>query len=94
MSLSVVPLHPELACADIVKALRNIADDVEAGRYDFEPNMAVVVLGMDHQRQDRDGISIRYAWQTHGLGKNATYMAAKGLLASALGSFDGGSDAD
>ncbi len=90
--MEVVPLHPELACADLVKALRNIADDIESGAYEFEPNIAVVVLGMEHQRRDADGISVKQAWQTHGLGEKAGYFVTKGLLAAALSDFDGGQD--
>lgn len=35
--MKVVELHPHHECEDIVQGLRNIADDIEQGNYDFDP---------------------------------------------------------
>lgn len=86
--MQVVELRPKLDSEDIAKALRNIADDVEAGNYDFDPTMAVVVLGTESERKDREGCTLNYNWQTHGLGK-CGFFAAKGLLAVAAAKFEG-----
>jgi len=85
--MQIVQLHPKPDCHDIATALRNIADDIEAGAYRFAPDMAVVVLGRESERQWRDDISVGYDWQTHGLGK-CGFFAAKGLLTVAAASFD------
>lgn len=87
--MKVVPLHPALPCADLVAALRNIADEIESGNYDFAPDIAVVVLAAESQRRDAEGIVSTYDWQTHGLGEKASVFATRGVLASALSSFDG-----
>lgn len=89
--MNIVPLHKEHDCENLAVTLRNIADDIEAGNYDFEPTIAVVVLGMESQRRDADGIAVRYQWQTHGLGEKAGFFVTRGLLASALQDFDGSS---
>ncbi len=87
--MNVVEMRPDLECEELAKALRNIADEIEAGTYEFRPSMAVVVLAEESQRGDRDGISVNFNWQTHGLGKGAGYFAAKGILAAAISAFDG-----
>lgn len=89
--MNVVELPLARDCHDIATTLRNIADDIEAGAYDFDPDMAVVVLGRDNERMTTDGPVLSFNWQTHGLGK-CGYFAAKGLLASAINSFDGGEE--
>ena len=87
--MKVVPLHPRLACEEIVNALRNIADDIEAGSYDFDPNLAVLVLAQESQRRDGGGFVVSYNWQTHGIGEKATIFTTRGILASAVARFDG-----
>ncbi len=86
--MEVVELRPKLDCEDVVKALRNVADDLEAGRYDFDPTIAVLVLGREGTRRDRDGIVDSYQYQSHGFGQ-CSFFASKGLLASALNDFEG-----
>lgn len=86
--MKIVPLKQEHDCENIAVALRNIAADIESGAYDFDPSLAIVVLGRESVRSDRTGIVDSYQWQSHGLGK-ATFFASKGLLASALNEFDG-----
>ena len=87
MSAELVELRPKLDCEDVVKALRNVADDLEAGRYDFDPTLAVLVLGREATRRDRDAIVDSYQFQSHGFGQ-CSFFASKGLLASALGKFE------
>ena len=87
--MKIVELHPALDCNNIATALRNIADDIESGAYDFDPSIAVLVIGDDTERTTRDGPVLNFNWQTHGLGK-AGFFASKGLLACAMASFDGG----
>lgn len=89
--MNVVELRPNHNCLDIVKGLRAIADDIEAGAYGFEPELAAIVLGFDQQKLERDGVAVRYGWQTHGLGEKATAFTTRGLLASALNDFNGDS---
>ncbi len=84
----VVTLHPPMVCVDVVAAMRAIADDIEAGRYEFEPTMAVVVIGCETERRVSDGMTLNFNWQTHGLGKTS-FFAAKGLLACATAKFEG-----
>lgn len=85
--MNVVELQPNHDCYDLAKALRNVADDIEAGNYNFDPTLAVLVLGRETERRDRDGVSVSTDWQTHGLGK-CGQLAARGLLACALSRFD------
>ncbi len=87
--MNLVELHPRLDCYDIAKALRNIADDIDQGSYEFDPTIAVVVLGRESERRTIDGPAVGYNWQTHGLGE-CGYFAAKGLLASAMTKFECG----
>lgn len=89
--MNVVELRPSLDCDEIVKGLRNIAHEIEAGAYNFAPTQVVVVLGRETEHRDRNGISSSYEWQTHGLGKTSVF-AGKGLLAAALTSFEGGGE--
>ena len=90
--IKVVELRPKLDCNDIAKCLRNIADEIESGEYDFDPTMAVLVVGRESSKQDRDGMIMGYNWMTHGLGKLG-YFSGKGLLACAVRDFCGeGSD--
>lgn len=86
--VEIVQLRPALGCDDIVQGLRTIADDIEAGAYDFAPTQVVVVMGRETEHRDREGISSSYQWQTRGLGKTSVF-AGKGLLAAALSSFEG-----
>lgn len=90
--MKVVDIYPRLACEDIVKALRNIADDLEAGSYRFDPAFAVLVLARESQHRDSEGLRASYNWQTHGLGEKATVFATRGILISAASSFDGSSE--
>jgi hypothetical protein len=87
--MNVIELPLARDCHNIATALRNIADDIEAGAYDFDPEMAVVVLGRDSERMTTDGPVLSFNWQTHGLGKSG-FFAAKGLLAAAISDFSGG----
>ena len=88
--MNVVPLHREVDAFDLAKALRNIADEIEKGEYQPAPTMAVVVLAHDSQRREASGDVIdSFGWQTHGLGKGCSVFTAKGILAAAMGAFDG-----
>lgn len=87
--MNVVELKPQLDCEEISTALRAIADDIEAGAYDFDPTTAVVVLGREVERKDRNGITLNFDWQTHGLGKSG-FFVTKGLLACAISKMEGG----
>lgn len=89
--MQVVPLHPKMDCEGIATALRNIADQIEAGNYDFDPTLAVLVLGRESERKDIGGITMGFNWQTHGLGK-CGFFAAKGLLGVALARFETGGE--
>lgn len=89
--MKIVELKPKLDCHDIAKGLRNIADDIEGGKYAFDPTLAVVVLGVESEKRDRDGITASFNWQTHGLG-DACYFAIKGLLGCSLSRFELGGE--
>lgn len=84
----IVELRPKLDCENIAAALRNVADDIEAGAYAFDPTLAVLVLGRETERRDREGVRLNYNWQTHGFGKTS-FFASKGLLAAAAAKFEG-----
>ena len=86
--MNVVELRPERDAENIAKALRNIADDIEAGAYDFDPLTAVVVLAREDASVGRETETQTYRWQTHGLGK-CSIFAARGILATAANRFDG-----
>lgn len=88
MTAKLVELHPKLDANDLVRGLRNIADDIESGKIE-DATMIAVVVGGETQRRDREGVTCNFWWQTHGLGEKATVFATKGLLASALNKFDG-----
>ena len=89
--MQVVPLHRDMDCNNIATALRNIADQIEAGDYEFAPDMAVLVVAQESDRKTLDGHILNYNWQSHGLGK-CGYFASKGLLAAALARFECGGD--
>lgn len=90
--MQVVELHPRHPCEDLVQGLRNIADEIEAGSFEFDPNIAVILLAMESQSRDGHGFNQSYQWQTHALGERASYFTVKGLMGSALANFDGESD--
>lgn len=84
--MKVLNFPSEHPCENIVRALRNIADDIENNEYGFEPTLAVLVLGRESQQRELGGFSISFDHQTHGLG-DATVFSARGLLASAVAQF-------
>ena len=90
--MKVIQLHPHMDAGDVSKALRNIADDIDAGRYDFAPNLAAVVLARETTRRTQDSEDCAYQWQTHGLGLGATVFRVRGLLSTAATQFDGSSE--
>ncbi len=90
--MKVVELKPVPDAFGVAKALRNIADEIEAGSYSFDPSMAVVVLATETNRHDREGITVNYNWQTHGLGEKCSFFTAKGILAAASAKFECGGD--
>ncbi len=85
MNIVSLPLRHD--CHDMAAVLRNIADDIENGAYDFAPTMGVLVIGTETERATKDGPVVSFNWQTHGLG-NCGHFAAKGLLACAVNSFE------
>lgn len=90
--MKVVELKPKPDMFEVATALRNIADEIEAGAYDFDPTLAVVVLATESQRHDRLGVSVEFDWQTHGIGEKCGFFTAKGLLGCALARFDQGGE--
>ena len=92
MTMNIVELKPVPDAYGLSKALRNIADDIEAGDYSFDPSIAVLVLATETSRTDREGISVNYNWQTHGLGEKCGFFVARGILASALSKFESGGE--
>lgn len=86
--MKVVELKSKPDMFEVATALRNIADEIEAGAYDFDPTLAVVVLATETTRHDRLGVSVNFDWQTHGIGEKCGYFTAKGLLGCALTRFD------
>jgi hypothetical protein len=88
--MKVVELHPARDADDVVKALRNIADDIERGEYRFVPSGAVVILATEEERRLRTDTLYSWDWQTHGIGKLAEHgFSARGIMASALAAWDG-----
>lgn len=87
--MNIVELRSQHDADDVVKALRNIADDIEAGEYDFAPNMAVLVLARETVSRERDGLRVGFGWRTHGLGEKCTVFTARGILQSAACSSEG-----
>jgi hypothetical protein len=88
--MEVVPISAPHTCDDLVKGLRTLADDIEAGKIDLDtqPNLAVVVLGYETARRDRDGTLYRCGHTIHGFGEKCTVLTARGLLATALADRD------
>lgn len=82
--MKVVELFPKMECEDIAKALRNIADDIDAGAYGFDPDAAVLVLTAEKQERIEDGFSTNFAIDTFSLGKAVGNFYTKGILASAM----------
>lgn len=91
--MEVVELHPKQDADDIVAALRNIADEIERGDYEFTPTIAVVVFAAEHIRKTREGSSGQTAWATHCLGENASEFMARGVLTTAANRFDSADEA-
>ncbi|MEW4469020.1 hypothetical protein AB1K62_14430 [Parasphingorhabdus sp. JC815] len=87
-TMRVVPLHPRRDKDDLATALRNIADEIEAGDYDFDPSMAVVVLADERAQRGPDGDMITYNLQTHGIGARCSYFTSKGIMAAALTEYE------
>lgn len=90
--MNIVELKPKHDAFEVATALRNIADEIEAGAYDFHPTLAVVVLATEETKHDRAGVTVSFDWQTHGLGEKCGYFTAKGLLGCALSRFDLGGE--
>lgn len=84
VKMEVVPLRKKASAGDIPKTLRQIAYDIENGVYDFEPDLAVLVVGRETVTKERDGGQIQnFEWTTHGLGE-VSFFKTQGLLAAAL----------
>ena len=87
MAGNIVQLLQERPAAnDVCKALRAIADDIEAGKVDFPVTTAVVVLGhTDTEVPCGDGdLGQSLYWQTFGVGPRTDTFTIRGLLATVL----------
>lgn len=89
--LSVVELRPKHACTDIVQSLRNLADDIEQEKYDYQPDMALVILGAESRTQVPDGFVDKFEWSSHGMGE-MTFFQGQGLAATFLYQSEGGKE--
>ena len=72
---------------DIVTALRNVADEIERGEYDFKPTMAVLVCA-DEEATSTGG---SYMLGIHGLGvRGQSQLMCMGVMQAALSDLAGG----
>lgn len=84
--MSVVKLFNPPPCADVVQALRGIADQIEAGEHgDFPVTSCIVVIGhTDQETQDGETRYQRSYWHSYGLGPRSDSFTLRGLLATVL----------
>lgn len=87
MTDNILRLHQSRPAADdVVKALRNIADDIEAGNLEFPATTAVLVIGhTDPEVPCGDGARGQdLYWATFGMGPRNDTFTVRGLLMTAL----------
>lgn len=84
--MTVLTLHKPAPADDIVRTLRLIADDIEAGKVEWPVTTAVLILG--HTGVDRpEGDDERWQemfWRTYGVGPRSDAFTVRGLLATAI----------
>ncbi len=86
----VVPIRPQHEADDIVQALRNIADDIEAGEFDLVTT-AVVVLGHTETVGSGDGYTTELErCELFGVGPRHDIFTVRGLLSTAITRFANG----
>lgn len=84
--MTILQLHIPRPADDVVQALRDIADDIEAGEVAFPVTTAVVVLGhTDSEVPCGDGdLGQTLFWRTFGVGARNDTFTIRGLLATVL----------
>lgn len=84
--MTVLTLHKAIPADDVVRMLRTVADDIEAGALDWPVTSAVVVLGhvtSERPRDDGDRWS-ELSWATFGGGPRSDALTLRGLMATAI----------
>lgn len=87
MTDNIIQLHQARPNADdVVKALRSIADEIEAGQLGFPATTAVLVIGhTDPEIACGDGDrGQNLYWSTFGMGPRNDTFTVRGLLMTAL----------
>jgi hypothetical protein len=85
-----VVLRPDKGANDIGRALRAIADDVDAGVYGMLTTCAVVI-GHTYERENpgTDYSAVAERWTSFGIGPRHDPFTIKGLLITAIGDLSG-----
>lgn len=82
--MELLELHPSRDADDIVKGLRNIADQIESGDYPFNPDTIIVVTALQSSRRMIGAERFTAEFETHSLGVHSGFYETKGILAAAL----------
>ena len=85
--MTVVKLHQERPCSDVVFALRDIAKQIEDGEIEWPVTTAVLLLG--HTGSEKPGgeegeYSEEMHWQSYGFGPRRDVFTCRGLMATCL----------
>ena len=83
---NIISLIQPKSADDVVKALRKVADEIEAGDVEFPVTTCCVVLGhTDAEVTMGDGdLGQSIFWRTYGMGPRGDAFTIRGLLATVL----------
>lgn len=68
---------------DVTKTLRLIADQIDAGEYDFPVTTAVVIIGYSTSKFDGEDVREQSRWETFGIGPRSDPFTVRGLMMTA-----------
>lgn len=84
--MSVVQLLRPKPCGDVVTTLRKIADDIEAGKFDWPVTTAVLICGHTDAEVPvgDDTLAEQSYWTTFATGPRTDSFTVRGLVQSAM----------
>lgn len=92
--MTVLKLHQPKPTNDVVRTLRRIADEIEAGELEWPVTTAVLIVGHSDAEVPIAGGELRQQsyWTTYGMGPRSDSFTVRGLVASAMRQWNHGDD--
>ena len=85
MTDNIVAIKKPFAADDVVKGLRKIADEIEAGEYGFPVTTCIVLIGNTYQtNRTAEGVSEMADSEYFALGPRTDLFTCRGLIATGL----------